>query len=80
MNFKTSTKFEGRVLNGEIKNDKVVLDELLGTSLVKEKELSYNDIAQLIFDLQSLQAKLDKSYRKVATIDDIASSKIICHK
>ena len=59
MNFKTETTFEGRVLNGKIVNNKVVLDELFGVSLINEVKLDSSQIYQLIGDLNTIHNKLN---------------------
>lgn len=59
MNFKTETTFEGRVLNGKIVENKVVLDELFGVSLVDEVKLDSSQIYQLIGDLNILHSKMN---------------------
>jgi len=61
MNFKTETTFEGRVLNGKIVENKVVLDELLGVSLLKDVELDISNLSNLIDDSIILHSKLSSA-------------------
>jgi len=76
MNFKTETTFEGRVLNGKILDNKVVLDELFGVSLVDEVKLDSSQIYQLIGDLNTIHSKLNGVINGKITQGSIKSDSI----
>jgi len=92
MNFKTETTFEGRVLNGKILDNKVVLDELFGVSLVNEVKLDRQQVKNLMYDLSTLHSEMkdsvigngnlkidDKSIQGIIKSDSINNSGQSCN-